>query len=475
MNRAELAHRPDSGALGAAELARRAVASGTLGAVAAGARTAAVIGSSVLLQGGNAFDAAIAAALAETVLLPSKCGLAGDVVAIYLPAGATEPISLLSIGSAPAGLHDAAAATGWAPADTGPLSVGVPGAPAGYAALARRGRLGLPALTAPAIRLARRGITWSAVNVRLAAESAELLARYQPSGCRYAPSAGALGPGTTLRLPGLATLLTAFAGAGAELWHGPLGTIVSDYVTAAGGILTAEDLRTAQVEETTAERADLADGPVWATGSPSYGPALLAALTAGVSPESVAQALSQLRAPSDPALVDGTSTVAAVDAAGNAVVLVHSNSFPQYGSGLVVPGLDLVLSNRAGRGFSFVPGHPNSPVAGRRPLTTLHAWATRDADGSWVLGATPGGEQQVPWNAQLLDQVLSPRAASPAALAAAVTSPRWEFSAAGALIREGAQLADFGARSSHTLVRSGRDDVLTAVADPRGDAAAVAV
>ena len=66
--------------------------------------------------------------------------------------------------------------------------------------------------------------------------------------------------------------------------------------------------------------------------------------------------------------------VSAADGEGNVVVVVHSNSFPPIGSGIVVPDYDLVLANRAGRGFTPT-GHPNFPNAGRRPATTLHAWA----------------------------------------------------------------------------------------------------
>ncbi|ROO86649.1 gamma-glutamyltranspeptidase/glutathione hydrolase [Actinocorallia herbida] len=464
------------------ELARRAVASGTLGAVAAGARPAAAIGTAILLQGGNAYDAAVAAALAETVLLPSKCGPAGDVVALHLGADADRPASLISVGKAPARLYGAAEATGWAPCVTGPLSVGVPGAPAGYSALAARGRLGLAALTRPAIDLARRGIIWSSVNRRLVAESLDVLTEWQPQGTRYSPTDGPLPLGSRVRLPGLADVLTEFADRGAELFTGALGERVVAYVTGHGGVVEPADLRPVPPLETPAGHAPIDGTDVWATPAPTYGPALLAALAEGGAPEAVRAALAGLRAPTGlpPALVDGTSTVAAADAEGNLVVLVHSNSFPRYGSGLVVPGLDLVLSNRAGRGFTFLPGHPNAPLPGSRPPTTLHAWAAKDSSGAWVLGATPGGEQQVPWNTQTLRRLLDlpPDLApdlAPAALATALAAPRWEFTASGDLLREGDRLPEFGARSAHTIVRRDADGTLTAVADPRQDTAAVAL
>jgi gamma-glutamyltranspeptidase/glutathione hydrolase len=83
-----------------------------------------------------------------------------------------------------------------------------------------------------------------------------------------------------------------------------------------------------------------------------------------------------------------------------------------------------VLANRAGRGFTAEPGHPNFPVAGRRPATTLHAWMLSDRDARPALaGATPGGENQMPWNAQLVQGVIDGETA-PGVL---VTAPRWEW------------------------------------------------
>ena len=119
----------------------------------------------------------------------------------------------------------------------------------------------------------------------------------------------------------------------------------------------------------------------------------------------------------------GTSIVSAADRDGNAVVVVHSNSYPRYGSGLVVGAYDLVLANRAGRGFTPEPDHPNFPHAGRRPATTLHAWMTADDDGPAFLGGTPGGDNQVSWNAQLLQGIIDGETA-PGIL---VTAPRWEW------------------------------------------------
>src|SRR3546814_303951 len=91
----------------------------------------------------------------------------------------------------------------------------------------------------------------------------------------------------------------------------------------------------------------------------------------------------------------GTSVVAVGDAEGRAVIVVHSNSFPQYGAGVLLEELDLVLNNRPGRGFDLKAGpeDPNAPAPGRVPTTTLHAWALERSDG-FCMGATPGGANQ---------------------------------------------------------------------------------
>jgi gamma-glutamyltranspeptidase/glutathione hydrolase len=188
----------------------------------------------------------------------------------------------------------------------------------------------------------------------------------------------------------------------------------------------------------------------------------------------------------------GTSMVGAADADGNVVVVLHSNSYPRFGSGIVVPEYDLVLNNRAGRGFSPTAGHPNFPVAGRRPATTLHAWMVADASGRPRLaGGTPGGDNQLPWNAQTLGQVVA-GCWSPGLL---VTSPRWEWIPADDGVRAEAGFADadvdaLGAgaprlvrrprwahKSAQQVLRIRHDSVepFEAAADPRTVGAALGV
>ena len=69
---------------------QRPEAFGVRGMVASAHPVAAAIGSAVLQQGGNAFDAAIAVAAAEGVALPMMCGLGGDAFVVLYHAGSRE-------------------------------------------------------------------------------------------------------------------------------------------------------------------------------------------------------------------------------------------------------------------------------------------------------------------------------------------------------------------------------------------------
>lgn len=411
----------------AAVMAEQCTGRGANGVVAAAAPQAAVAGLRALADGGNAYDAAVAAALAETVLLPPKCGLGGDLVALVVEPGAQRPEALLAIGGAATGLAAAVEQAGGLP-ETGPLSVGVPGAPGGYAALTGLGRLGPRRVAAEAIRLARHGFAWPTICSVLAQESAELVAAHN-GGTRFYPAGVPIEPGIVVTLPGLAELLDRWADDPGGLLDGEVGQAIVDRVRGAGGVVDTEDLRSYAGASWAPCSELLVDGrTVWATPAPTHGAALLRVarhLGGGASPGEVYRQILAAVAWRRDELCDpsGTSMVTAIDGEGRVVLVVHSNSFPRFGSGLIVDRYDLILNNRAGRGFTAQPGHPNAPVAGRRPATTLHAWAVGSSAGVDLVGATPGGANQMPWNAQMLAQVLAGET-RPGVL---VTSPRWEW------------------------------------------------
>ncbi|HEX7097108.1 MAG TPA: gamma-glutamyltransferase, partial [Acidimicrobiales bacterium] len=92
-----------------AVMARQCTGIGPRGVVCAAAPLAAQAGAAVLRDGGNAYDAVVAMGLAESVLLPPKCGLGGDLVALAhgpdAPQGpdlpVDEPRALVAVGGAP--------------------------------------------------------------------------------------------------------------------------------------------------------------------------------------------------------------------------------------------------------------------------------------------------------------------------------------------------------------------------------------
>lgn len=471
-------------------MAEQCLARSPRGVVAAAAPAAAHVGATVLSRGGNAYDAAVAAALAETVLLPPKCGLGGDLVAIAWHRDREEPDALLAIGGAPAGLAEVAAAGRLT--ETGPMSVGVPGAPAGYEALADRGVLGRAALAESAVGFADDGFCWSTICTVLAEESRDLVLEHQPEGTRYYPGGEPIAPGAVVTLPGLARVLSAWVDDGAAMLAGEVGAAIVERVRRSGGVLTTDDVVTARAEWSAADAVDIDGEKVFATPAPTHGPSLLDALgrlSPGRRHGDVVRAVGAAIAARRLSLADpsGTSMVTAADSSGTLVTVVHSHSYPRFGSGLVVEEYDLVLANRAGRGFTAEPGHPNFPEPGRRPATTLHAWGFAPTNGWRVIGGTPGGASQMPWNAQSLAPLLGlDGRLSTTALAEAVVGPRWELRADGGLRIEAGFAADDrasleeGARDIGEIVDVPRwalrsamqiaadtGEVLAVVADPR--------
>lgn len=471
-------------------MAEQCSALGRAGVVCAAAPLAAQAGAAALREGGNAYDAAVAASPAETVLLPPKCGFGGDLIAIRLAAGAAAPDALLAIGGAPSGLAEVARGGTWR--DVGPMSVGPPAAAHGYAALAALGRLGRARLAAPAIELALDGFPWATVCTRLAEQAAGLVREMNPDGAVFYPGGDPIASGHLTRLPGLAAVLREFVELGAQLMDGPVGSAVVRAVHERGGVLTEADFAFARAEwaPCAAGRVATDDGDVttWATPAPTHGPSLLEVAdqvrhdtTQAELVTVVLRAIAARRATlSDPS---GTSMVSAADADGNVVVIVHSNSFPRFGSGIIVPEYSLTLANRAGRGFTPEVGHRNFPVAGRRPATTLHAWAVAGTDGApRFLGATPGGANQMPWNAQAIARIAA-GVTDPGVL---VASPIWEWlpeddglrieagfaddevSALKAIATRSIDAPRWGCKSAQQVVRVKRgEESWSAAADPR--------
>ncbi len=201
----------------------------------------------VLRAGGNAADAAVAAALALGVVSPSSSGFGGGGFALVCQPTGGRCTFLDFRETAPASLtaeRVRAAADPARATQVGGLAVGVPGEPAGLMELSRRfGRRPLAVAVAPAARLAREGFSVSPfLAERLAQERPELqrnpafAAVFSRGGIPFAEA-------ERVRRPLLARTLTRYGLEGERFVRGPLAEAVAETVRGAGGVMTADDLR----------------------------------------------------------------------------------------------------------------------------------------------------------------------------------------------------------------------------------------
>src|SRR5262249_55024142 len=175
-------HRPD---LESPLRSERSLVLARRGMVCASVPSAAAAGVEILARGGNAIDAAIAAAAVLCVVEPMSTGVGGDCFALVWRGG--ELTGLNASGRAPAAADpDAVGST--IPL-RGPLTITAPGAVAGWAALAERhGRLGLDRALADAIDIAERGFAVTPVIADSWAEDALDLARFEEARAAFLPA-----------------------------------------------------------------------------------------------------------------------------------------------------------------------------------------------------------------------------------------------------------------------------------------------
>jgi gamma-glutamyltranspeptidase / glutathione hydrolase len=337
--------------------------------VAAGHPATARAGVEILADGGNAADAAVAAALASCVAETVMTGLLGGGHAIYYDA-ATGVARNLDFFCAVPGLgtewHDPELVHLEVPFGAelvhyavGPASCAVPGVPAGLGELSDvHGRLPWARLVEPALQLARSGVAMPEAHVACL-RMLEPVMTLREGARMYAPGGALLEPGEVLQQPGLVAALESLAAEGAAgAYAGTIGSALLELSRERGGIVTADDLGAyattwnAPVETLRLGRRFLTRGGL--SGLPEAIVRLPS--LAGLSP---AQRLVALVAALDDAAGPETHTtnLVTVDREGNACVLTTSLGL---GSGDWLPGLDLHLNSMLGetdllRG-ALVPG-----------------------------------------------------------------------------------------------------------------------
>ena len=204
-------------------------------------------GVDVLRQGGNALDAAVAAALTLGVVDNHNSGLGGGCFILARLANG-RLVAIDGRETAPAAAsRDMFVRDGRAQPDlsqTGPLAVGVPGALAAYAlAIERFGARSLAQLLLPAADIAQHGFPIDHNYASKVREEASALKRFEGSRSVLLKADGsAYREGETLRQPDLAASYRAIAKDGpAWFYRGPFAETVGRWMAQHDGILTAAD------------------------------------------------------------------------------------------------------------------------------------------------------------------------------------------------------------------------------------------
>jgi len=413
---------------------------------------ASAIGLDVLRDGGNAVDAAIATNLALAVAYPHMCGVGGDLLAMVWADGALAGLN--SSGRLPA----AAALPPEGVPERGIGSATVPGAPAGWRALAERfGTRPLRTLAEPAIRLAREGVArapglarmteWS--RAALDAEAARIF----------------LTDGPVVQ-PDLARTLEDIEG----FYEGPVARRTPAPFTPA-------DFAAHRAEWVEPRRAPFAGVEVCELPPNSRGHLVLEAIHRlepldGLRSEDAEFHLRLMRALRAAAPGGDTIYLCVVDGRGMAVSLSQS-LFMAFGSGVVVPGTGVLLHNRGAY-------HTRTTYrGGARPVHTLAPAMALTGGRPRLVFGTMGGDAQVQIHLQLLARILVAGEPPERAIAA----PRWTFTAAMLLVEAGLPalappglevapmpVADLAGHAHAILVEDGG---LRAACDPRADGVAL--
>ena len=438
----------------------------------------------ILRTGGNAIDAAVAAAAVQAVVDPLMTGAGGDLFALYAPA--TGGVQALNASGRSPAAETIETLTQAGIGDTipqhSPHAVTVPGAVSGWCRLVEElGSLPLAEVLAPAISYARDGFR---ITPRVAQDWAEEAAtlRHDPhAAAHFLPRDTPPRPGDRFAQPALAGLLSDIAAHGTDgFYTGPNARSMVARLHGLGGLHTLDDF------------AEGADAATWVTpisaryrgvtvhecppngqgvaallilrlldgfdvgamsmadrihlqaeaakiayhhrdallGDPADCPGLVETLLSDTVVEGLRARIDMTRA-ATPALWDepehrDTIYLCVVDEAGNAVSLINS-IFHGFGSGLYDPGTGVLFHSR-GASFRMIPGHPNAAGPRKRPMhTIIPGYCEGEGFGRMPFGVM-GGQYQAAGQAALLCDVL----ARGMGLQAAMDEPR-SFATEGVL------------------------------------------
>ena len=228
-------------------ITHRSTVTGTRGMVASAHPLASLAGARILLQGGNAFDTAIAVASTLNVVEPYMSGIAGNGYMV-LYSSVEKAIRVLDyVGTSPYGATRDAYPTPEV-MDVGIRSGMVPGACGGWmAVLDRYGSMGRAEIFAPAIELAENGY---AVTVKNAQYMAEVASRFSSTTEKVIMSRGRTPlPGEILVQKDLARTFRKVVEGGAEVFYrGEIAQQIAQFCRENDGLITEQDLADFRVE-----------------------------------------------------------------------------------------------------------------------------------------------------------------------------------------------------------------------------------
>lgn len=455
--------------------ARNVVATSHPLAASAGLRT--------LARGGNAVDAAVAAAAVIALTEPCSNGLGSDLFAMVWDQDRLHGLN--ASGTAPSAWTRAyfVQRYGQQCASSRPLrgwdTVTVPGAVAGWVAMHRRfGRLAFDAVLQPAIEYAERGFAVSPITQEKWRRGAALLADQPGFAEHFLPFGRAPAVGEHVTIPGAARALHSIAQTqGEAFYRGQIASAIASFARASGGALREADL--AAYAPQWVEPIAMQFHGYEVHQIPPNGQGIAALMCLGilrhteladyavdsadwyhVAIEAMKVAFADVYAHvADPAamrvrseeLLDedylraragqidmrqartfataiaprgGTIYLSAADEQGMMVSLIQSN-YMGFGSGVVVPGWGISLHNR-GHAFSLDPGHPNCVAPGKRPFhTIIPAFLTRGGRPQMSFGVM-GGNMQPQGQVQTLCRMLLAHQQPQAAC----DGPRWKWNQA---------------------------------------------
>ncbi|OBK24330.1 gamma-glutamyltransferase [Mycobacterium asiaticum] len=415
---------------------------------------AAQAGLRMLAEGGNAVDAAIATAIALTVVEPVSNGIGSDAFAIVWDGERLHGLN--ASGRSPAAWTPEYFGTQGVPA-FGWNAVTVPGAVSAWAELhARFGKLPFEKLFTPAISYSRNGFLVSPMVAAQWRAQVPVFATQPGFAAAFMPDGRAPGPGQLFRFPEQAATLEKIAATRGEIFYrGEVAEALVAHSTANGGVMAADDLGAHRAEWVGTIGADYRGYTVHEI--PPNGQGIVALIALGIlkhfdmsalavdSADSVHLQIEALKLAfadahayvadaehmtvsverlldreylkARAALIDpqrakpvsagtprgGTVYLTAADAAGMMVSMIQSN-YMGFGSGVVVPGTGVALQNR-GADFVVTQGHPNRIGPRKRPFhTIIPGFVTKDAAPVMSFGVM-GGPMQPQGHVQVLVRI----------------------------------------------------------------------